>query len=426
MNDENAILRRLESTLTPDAVLTGADVRPYGTEGFTPLLVAIPADRDQAAEVVRVAADSRLGILPRGGGTKLTWAPSPRGRMLVLSTEKLNRVVTHEPRDLTITVEAGVRLGSMAAMLREHRQRLPLDPPMADRATLGGITATNDSGPLRFGHGTLRDIVVGMEYIDARGAFIHGGGRVVKNAAGFGMHRLQIGAFGSLGVLTEMTLRLQPLAEAFQVAVVRCGDGDKAEACLDSIMSGRTRPVLLELVRPMGAPDLIAAVGEGDWTLVVGIEECPEAIERQFDEYRRTLSSSLEVLEEGRAVALYDALREWPGKVSLVSFKATMKSSHVAAFMAWAGERGFRTLAHAGSGVVYGRSEIASAVEAAEDLSAAAADGGGQIHWRSFPQTAKVEVWQPAVGDVSLMRRMKKTFDPTGIFSPGRWVDVMG
>jgi glycolate oxidase FAD binding subunit len=401
MIDDDAIIQRLQAAIGSSCVLTGEAARPYGTDGFTPFVTAAPEDRSQAAEVVRIAAEERVGIIPRGGGSKLSWEPVPGGMVMCLSTERLKRVVQHEPRDLTVTVEAGVVLADLNDLLKRHNQRLSIDPPHALRATVGGICATNDSGPLRQRYGTLRDLVVGMEVINSDGKPTRSGGRVVKNAAGYGMHRLHIGAFGSWGLMTEMAFRLA------------------------SLLAGRTRPAILELVRPLGDDELTKSIGEGDWPLVVGYEDCREAVEWQCDHLGESLSVPVRVLDEPASQALYQAICEWPGRSAAVSFKAAMKSSHVAPFLAWAGERGFRLLSHAASGVVYGRSDDPATVEAADDLAAAAADGAGQIAWRSLPPGANVEVWQPPRGDLTPMKRIKQALDPAGIFSPGRWVDAM-
>jgi glycolate oxidase FAD binding subunit len=271
----------------------------------------------------------------------------------------------------------------------------------------------------------MRDLVVGMEVINPDGKITRSGGRVVKNAAGYGMHRLHIGASGSLGLMTEMAFRLVPLPEAFRLAVVECGDGDRAEQCLASILAGRTRPAILEIVRPLGDDELTRSVGEGDWALVVGFEDCREAVEWQCDHLGESLTAPVRILEEPASQAVYRAICEWPGQPATVSFKATMKSSHVVPFLAWAGERGFRLLSHAANGIVYGRSDNPVAGESADDLVAAAADGAGQIAWRSLPPGANMEVWQPPRGDLPVMQRIKQALDPAGVFSPGRWVDVM-
>jgi glycolate oxidase FAD binding subunit len=326
-------------------------------------------------------------------------------------------------------------LGELQAMLVEHRQRLSIDPPQGARATIGGVCASNDSGPLRLRYGTVRDLILGMEVIGADAAATRSGARVVKSVAGYDMHRLHIGALGSLGLITEVTFRLTPLAEMLRLAVVRCGDGDRAEACMAAIISGRTRPAIMELVTPYGDAAMAERLGgeriEPDgWTLVVGYEDCREAVEWQCEHLASSMREvtgfgCVEVLDESGSAGLHEALREWPGQAGGIAFKATMKSSQVVAFHAWAGEHGFRLISHSGSGVVFGRSDDPAGLEVGADLAAVAADGGGQLTWTALPPEAGVPVWQPARSDLSVMKRIKQAFDPKGILAPGRWVDVM-
>jgi glycolate oxidase FAD binding subunit len=430
MIDDEAIIKRLEQAVGPKRVLAGESARAYGTTGFAPFVAVVPEDRQQAAEAIRIAADSHVGLLARGGGTKLGWEPVPTGMVVAVSTERLNKVVQHEPRDLTVTVEAGLVLGELNAMLGEHRQRLSIDPPQMDYATLGGIAAANDSGPLRCGYGAMRDLVVGMEVTGVDGVATRSGGQIVKNVAGYDMHRLHIGAFGSLGLITEMSFRLHPLPEMFRLAVVHCGDGERAEECIASILAGRTRPVLVELITLGGETGSIEqldgrAASSDAWTLVVGYEDCREAVAWQCEHLAESVSVPVDVRDEAGSQALYASLREWPARAAPVAFKATMKSSQVVAFHAWARERGFRLVSHAASGVVYGRSDDPDAVEAGEDMAAVAADGGGHLTWTTLPDGADVSIWKPPRGDLSIMKRIKETFDPQGVFAPGRFVDEM-
>ncbi len=440
MSDYDGIVDNLVRALGPSRVLTAESAQPYAAGRTDPVAVVIPENREEAAEIIKIAAAGKAGIVPCGGATKLSRPPAPNRAVISLSTERLRRIVQHEPRDLTVTIEPGIVLDDLNARLRDHRQRLSLDPPQADRATVGGICATNESGPLRPRYGTPRDLVLGMETIGCDGVATRSGARVVKSVAGFDMHRLHIGAIGSLGLISEMTFRLHPVPEAFRLAVVTCEDGDQAEECIASIVSGRTWAAVLELLTPFGNEGMDGALGEiagiapDAWTIVVGYEDCREAVDWQLDFVKSNLPAEVKILDDQATAAVYEAIREWPGvrkgrnndrQVEPLLFKATMKSSEVVAFHAWAGQRGFRLLSHAANGVVYGRSDDVDAVEATEDLAAAAADGGGQLTWLALPDDANVPVWAPTRGDLFLMKRIKQTFDPEGMFSPGRFVDAM-
>ena len=175
-----------------------------------------PASIDDVADALRQASVNRHRVLIRGAGTKLSWgapadAPAPD---LALSTTKLNAILAHRHGDLTAKVQAGATLADVNRALAQHRQWIPLDPPWADRATIGGVVATNDSGPRRHRYGAPRDLVIGMEFVRADGVAAKAGGIVVKNVAGYDVSRLLTGSFGSLAVVVNATFKLFPHAES--------------------------------------------------------------------------------------------------------------------------------------------------------------------------------------------------------------------
>jgi len=175
--------------------------------------VLTPADQAGVVDAVRVAHDARQPIFPAGGRTSLDYggAAPPAGQQLDLTG--LARIVDYTPRDMTIVVEAGVRMADLAAALAVERQQLPIDVPRIAEATLGGVTATNWVGPRRLGHGTLRDYVIGIHAVDGRGVAFKGGGRVVKNVAGYDFCKLLTGSLDTLGVITQLALKVKPLTE---------------------------------------------------------------------------------------------------------------------------------------------------------------------------------------------------------------------
>ena len=148
------------------------------------------------------------------------WGAAPRQIDILISTARLNAVVAHRHGDLTATIQAGARLGDVNRALAQHRQWIPLDPPSADSATIGGIVATNDSGPRRHRYGAPRDLIIGVEFARADGRLAKGGGIVVKNVAGYDLPRLLTGSFGSLGVIVTATFKLYPLTAASRTLIV--------------------------------------------------------------------------------------------------------------------------------------------------------------------------------------------------------------
>src|SRR5262249_55811237 len=196
---------------------------------------------------------------PTGRGTRLGWGGPPRVLDLVLSLRRLDRIVAHEPADLTIAVEAGVTLGAIAAHVSPHRQLLTLDPPPAARSTVRGVTAPAASGPYRARYGTIRDLLLGVTVARADGTLVKGGGRVVKNVTGYDVPKLHVGALGTLGVIVAAHLRLH--ARPAEEASWLFGFGSP-EAALEAALGIMDAPVVvsrLQLPRAAAPARLRAA-----------------------------------------------------------------------------------------------------------------------------------------------------------------------
>src|SRR5579859_2037639 len=179
--------------------------------GVQPSLVVEPGTEQDVAKVLRLANAAGLAVIPRGGGSKLEWGNPPRRADVILSLARLNRVIEHAWADLTVNVEAGCTIANLQQALAKHGQQLALDTLWAERATVGGVLSTNDSGALRLRFGALRDLVIGVTVALADGTLASSGGRVVKNVAGYDLPKLVTGALGTLGVITRAFFRLHPL-----------------------------------------------------------------------------------------------------------------------------------------------------------------------------------------------------------------------
>src|ERR1700676_5108112 len=169
-----------------------------------------PGNTEEVASVLRLANENGCSVVSWGGGTKQGWG-YPVAPALVLEMHRLNVLREHTWQDMTCSVEAGCTWASLQSGLAQHGQFVALDPLWPERATVGGIVATNDSGALRLKYGGLRDLIIGMTIVLADGTIAKSGGKVVKNVAGYDLHKLMIGAFGTLGVITEVTFRLHPI-----------------------------------------------------------------------------------------------------------------------------------------------------------------------------------------------------------------------
>src|SRR6266852_3952535 len=196
--------------------------------GVQPGLLVEPGNEQELAKVLRLANAAGLAVIPRGGGTKLEWGNRPARADVILSTARLHRVIEHAWADLTVSAEAGCTIAKLQETLAKHGQRLALDALWPERATVGGVLSTNDSGALRLRFGSLRDLVIGLTVALADGTLANSGGKVVKNVAGYDLPKLVTGAFGTLGVITRAIFRLHPLPK--ETRTISCTTANAAEA----------------------------------------------------------------------------------------------------------------------------------------------------------------------------------------------------
>jgi glycolate oxidase FAD binding subunit len=183
------------------------------------ITIVAPADTHQVSKILRYANENHLTVTPIGGVTKQSWG-NPIKTDIRLDLTRLNRVIEHPWQDLTCTVQAGCTWQQLQETLKKHGQFVALDPLWHERATVGGILATNDSGALRHRYGSLRDLVIGMTLVLADGIIARSGGKVVKNVAGYDLCKLVTGSLGTLAVITEATFRLHPLPQHTQTFTV--------------------------------------------------------------------------------------------------------------------------------------------------------------------------------------------------------------
>jgi glycolate oxidase FAD binding subunit len=407
-------------------------------DDFGPLPVRHPASVAELSDCVRAAASAGQAAYPLGGGTMLGQGLPPTKPGVAVRTTRLDQVLDYPARDMTVTVQTGITLARLSDLLAVENQRLPIDVPNAGRATLGGALAVNASGPRRYGLGTLRDYVIGISVVNDEGQEVKAGGRVVKNVAGYDLCKLYVGSLGTLGIISQVTLKLKPRPEEHALLTLGCGP-DAVGPLLDTLHRSRTRPVCLELLNAAAIRAVNAAHGgaapDSPWVIVVGFEGNREAVSWQVQQLIKEVpagqGTGVTVLAEKSAEPLWSALVEfaaWPG--ARLTFKANVLPSAVAAFCRQAADLGDGLLlqAHAGSGIVIGHAGADLTAERAAAmlkgrLATATAARGNLIVTRCPPAwKAALPVWGAPRGDAWLMRRVKDALDPRGLFNPGRFI----
>ena len=390
---------------------------PDAVDGVIAKAVVTPRDvAGVQAAIADVREQSGAVLIATGSGAHLDVGAPPARLDLLLRTTALDRVVDHQAADMTVTVEAGCSLARLDEVLAAAGQWLPLDPPAFERTTVGGLLATNLSGPLRASQGTARDLLLGIRIVDAGGAVVSGGGKVVKNVAGYDMPKLHVGALGTLGVIVEATFKVRPRPEREGAVVLESPDHEvAAELALE------IRDALDPLWLEAGSLDdgVGTAVGIG------GIAAEVAAARATVDGIARRRAVRSRWNDDGPAVRRgFGAFPIAPAAAVLrASVLPTDVGSTMSRIRALAGD--VAILAHASNGVVRARLDDPSAVRRIVETlrPEIAARGGHLVVERARPEVKTgLDVWGDPGEGLALMRRVKAAFDPTGIFARGRYV----
>ena len=386
-------------------------------------------------EVVVRRVGEGHALYPQGGATALDYGGIPRSPGVAIDLRSLDRVIDYPAADMTITVEAGMTLGSLQKTLAEQGQRLTLEAPQADRATLGGIFATNASGPRRFGLGRPRDQIIGIRYVDSQGQAIKGGGRVVKNVAGYDLPKLLTGSMGTLGIIAELTLKVRPLPEASALAWVRFRRLAEAAQALDRLNTSGTRPVALELLNAPAARKVSGPSGlpVEEWVLVVGFEDNAASVAWQLDRLTLELGrTDLVFLKDNDSASLWSALVDSQAdEDAALTFAANLKPSAASGFLSTIDPARWAIQTQAGNGIVQGHFQNEANIETIapeiDRLRAEAVRLGGNLTLPRCPTAWKdrLKVWGQPRADWAIAERVKKALDPLGVMNPGRFVGTI-
>jgi glycolate oxidase FAD binding subunit len=408
-------------------------------DGHMHLPIVSPGSIPELCDLVRRAGASKQALYPFSGRTMLDLGLVPTKSGTAVDLRALNQVIDYPARDMTITVQAGIAVARLQATLHGEKQRLAVDIPLPDRATLGGAIAANASGPRRFGLGTLRDYVIGISVVNDEGHEIKGGGRVVKNVAGYDLMKLYTGSLGTLGIITQVTLKLKPAPESSSLLTLPLAPQQISEI-LDALNGSRTRPVCIDLLdatagRAINQQTSLQFISGSAWNLVIGFEDNFKAVVWQIQQFRQELPaelrSSLQECPHNDEPKLWSALADfalWPE--AQLSFKANLRPSAVPEFCLQAVSMTPAPLvqAHAGNGIVLGHVQDLSLEQAGSMLAllgALAAKVNGNLVVTRCPASWKsvLPIWGRATADRILMKAIKEKLDPANIFNPGRFVD---
>ena len=449
---DKLIPRLKEIVGEPDVIHDPDKIKAYTLDGKKPKVIVSPGTIDQVSQVVAYANQQRLAIIPRGNGTKMGMGGIPKKMDIILSTNRLNRITDSDCENLTLSAESGITLSEVQKSLAKVGKGyfLPLDPPFTDKATLGGIVATNSSGPKRLLYGAVRDLIIGTKAVFPNGDVVVSGGKTVKNVSGYDMCKLLIGSYGTLGILCEMTFKLLPLPEKEATLLLSFARIEEAAGFVRELRGSPLIPASIEILNAMAVQKMTYSVSmppNGNYLVAVELEGVVESIDRQISEMSEmgkkqgTLEAVTLDSEKHQAfwVAIrdfpYGLTREYPDAISLKSnFLISKSEEMVRGYEKVANESGVdcALICHSGNGILYSyvlagknlRSKVESFVELIRKLTSEAVKNGGNLVVESSPVLIKrqVDVWGEPRSDYVVMRRLKEQIDSANILNRGRFV----
>lgn len=411
----------------------------FALSGLRASEILAPRDAGELAQRLAACNAGNRAVVPWGGGTLQHLGNLPARFDAVIQTTNLNQVVEYAYDDLTITVQAGMTLTEIANVLAAQGQFLPLDVPHPEEATIGGVLATGVNGPLRLRYGPARDYMLGNRFATVDGEIIKAGSKVVKNVAGYELHKVQVGAFGTLGILTEATFKLFPKPPAEITVLAAFGKLDDACAAVPKIWQLNTPPLAIELldaatmklVEP-GAQDayfVISRFGGSKATMAVARDLCAQAVEEHNASSTETAGDGI---KSWRALAdLPATLRQEFPDALLVRASVPPKELRGALHLFFETAASLkipppRTFAHAAITSIYasfeGDATLLTAL--ATTLRARLHTLHGHLVVESAPASLKknINAWDEVGGSLKMMQMLKRKFDPNNILNPGRFV----
>ncbi len=350
--------------------------------------------QELASALAEANAVNRL-VIPRGGGTKTDWSNPGARADIVLSTASLNRVIEHAWADMTVTVEAGCTIEKLQTTLAQHGQRLAIDPLWPERATVGGILATNDSGALRLRFGSLRDLIIGITIALPDGTLAMSGGKVVKNVAGYDLPKLMTGSLGTLGVTTQAIFRLHPLPAHTRTLSALFPTLEAAQTSMLAIQDSQLAHTALQLrTHPAIAVDILFEGTEA------GIA-AQESFVRTLADFRETPSD------------VWSARQQlWPSDDAAI-VKFSVLPSEIAEAVARLKPQSAVVQA---TGI--GHAKLNTTADIATLRRDLESKGGSLV----ILTPSDLDTWGSPGDTLPLMRAVKQQFDPNGILNRGRFV----
>lgn len=416
----------------------------FAARGVTPNCAVFPAEPEEVAAILRYASERGLVVIPCRNATKLSIGNPPLKYDIALSLKAMNNVWHYEPSDLTISVEAGMKFGEIQNYVGRNHLWLPLDPEGGARASIGGILATNSAGPLRYAFGAPRDMTLGIKIATAEGKIIKAGGRVVKNVAGYDVSKLMIGSFGTLGVIVEANFKLFPLPSSrasFIFALRSLADVRNLRRELSNSSLPIMRMALLVELAATWVRDeksFSAAPRSFElWVEAAGSEKVLQRVRLDAEQAAYAAGAKLQEFDEHQASGPWEKIADFrrlaiSKQPKGIVVRVSVLASHQEHFVAHANQyasslnASMACLSQPGVGIVqvslWGTESLDYNVAIKALVAAAKENGGTLVNVDGEPKALQaIQAWAKCGDDLAVMQKLKKSWDPNNILSPGRF-----
>jgi glycolate dehydrogenase FAD-binding subunit len=422
MTDEQSLARSIASIVGADHSSANPELK---IDGLSPALLVRPASAEEAAACMKVCSESNAAVVPAG---QMSWLEcgNPLERAdVVLSLERMRRIIDYSPPDLTATVEAGLTLSEFNAATGRERQWLPLDPPGFKQASLGAIAACNSSGALRLGFGTPRDYVIGLKLVHADGTESKSGGKVVKNVAGYDMNKLYTGSYGTLAIITELTFKLRPVPDFNSTILITSQSRDLLFQLAKQVRASELQPASVVLTRRLSGS--FASTWPHD-ALLIRFIDSEAAVKHQVNWVKEAIDQNYNatVLNENQAAAVWAEVADFDQRANRVRLSVPLSETPAEFEKALLAHVDCVAVADIGAGMIRlaFNSPEGSAVDQINRLRASVAVVNGTLVIEKAPVKVRrsADAWGDVGSAAALTRSIKTRFDPQSLLNPGKFV----
>lgn len=441
---KKSIVKNLKSIVgDKNAILEKDELKGFSVDEIAPQIVLFPDNIDQVSEIMKIASKDSLSVVPRGAGTKSALGNKPENCDIVISTKQLNRITEHGASDLVATAECGISLVELQKKLNNENQFLAVDPPHIDKgATIGGIIASNDSGPERLRYGTVREFLIGITVVKADGTIFKGGSKVVKNVAGYDLPKLYIGSLGTLGIIVDATFRLYPVPEYSETYIASFSNLADCQDVILSLLNSHLVLTSLELMNPQLAgfisSDNDLDLDSANYCLAIGIRNVEKAVGDQISTIKKICSEKNGngfIVTSLKEEQLWNGIRNFPWKIAnadSVVCKASFLVSQIPLVLNnikhISDEIGVESSisVRAGNGICM-IGLIGDAISISNTINnlrnfLSTIQGSLIIQESPIEIKEQFDVWGDIGSGLEIMKRIKSNFDPQNILNPGRYI----